>query len=210
MHMNKQITIRRRFIFYIVPALLLPCMMQAQGSKPSAVLPIDVERSALTVHVFKSGLFSAAGDNHEVRAPIASGSIREHPNSVELTSDARKLRALDPNLSAEKRMQVQQRMLGSDVLDSSRFPQIRFHSVKIEQQENHWLVRGELTLHGENHPVMVEVSQPSGKPAQSGARHYTGHATLKQSDFGIKPISIAGGSVKVKDEVKIDFDIWTK
>jgi hypothetical protein len=36
-----------------------------------------------------------------------------------------------------------------------------------------------------------------------------GTCTLKQRDFGITPISIAGGTVKVKNELKIDFDIRT-
>jgi hypothetical protein len=31
--------------------------------------------------------------------------------------------------------------------------------------------------------------------------------TLKQSDFGIRPISIVGGTVKVKDELKVEFDV---
>ena len=37
--------------------------------------------------------------------------------------------------------------------------------------------------------------------------HYKGSATVRQTEFGITPISIVGGTVKVKDEVKIDFDI---
>ena len=46
--------------------------------------------------------------------------------------------------------------------------------------------------------------------AFSGKQHrYRGSATLKQTDFGMKPIRIAGGAIKVKDEVKIDFDILT-
>jgi len=36
---------------------------------------------------------------------------------------------------------------------------------------------------------------------------YRGTAALKQRDFGIDPITIAGGTVKVKDEVKVEFDI---
>jgi hypothetical protein len=36
---------------------------------------------------------------------------------------------------------------------------------------------------------------------------YRGTALLKQSDFGIQPISIVGGTVKVKDDLKIEFDI---
>jgi hypothetical protein len=34
-----------------------------------------------------------------------------------------------------------------------------------------------------------------------------GNAVVKQSDFGIKPVKVAGGTVKVKDEVRIEFDI---
>ena len=48
-------------------------------------------------------------------------------------------------------------------------------------------------------PVVVEVTLKDG--------HYLGSASLKQTDFGINPIRIAGGTVKVKDEVKIQFDI---
>jgi hypothetical protein len=31
--------------------------------------------------------------------------------------------------------------------------------------------------------------------------------TLKQTDFGITPVTVVGGTVKVKDEVKIEFEI---
>jgi hypothetical protein len=39
---------------------------------------------------------------------------------------------------------------------------------------------------------------------------YRGTVVLKQRDFGITPISIAGGTVKVKDELKVEFDIVTQ
>jgi hypothetical protein len=34
-----------------------------------------------------------------------------------------------------------------------------------------------------------------------------GSFTLRQSDFKIKPPSVAGGTVKVKDEVRFAFDL---
>ena len=50
---------------------------QAKATPPRS---IDVERSTITVHVYRSGLFSFAGDNHEVRAPITSGTAGyRHP-----------------------------------------------------------------------------------------------------------------------------------
>jgi MOSC domain-containing protein YiiM len=40
--------------------------------------------------------------------------------------------------------------------------------------------------------------------------HYKGTASLKQTSFGITPIVIAGGTVKVKDDVTIEFDVVTR
>jgi len=36
---------------------------------------------------------------------------------------------------------------------------------------------------------------------------YAGQAAIKQSQFGIRQVSAAGGTVKVKDELQIDFVI---
>jgi hypothetical protein len=38
---------------------------------------------------------------------------------------------------------------------------------------------------------------------------YTGSSQLKQTDFGITPVSVGGGTVKVKDELKLDFEVVT-
>jgi hypothetical protein len=37
--------------------------------------------------------------------------------------------------------------------------------------------------------------------------HYLGSATIKQKDFGIPPVPIAGGSVKVRDEMDFDMSV---
>jgi hypothetical protein len=100
----------------------------------------------------------------------------------------------------KSRPQVQETMLGPQVLDSTRFPEIRFEAAKIEAKgENHWTVRGNLTLHGQSHPISFDVALAD--------KLYRGTATIKQTDFGITPVTVAGGSVKVKDEVKAEFVI---
>jgi polyisoprenoid-binding protein YceI len=176
--------------------------LSGQAAKPASSSPIDTERSTVTVHVYRSGLFSFAGDNHEIQAPIVSGTVDETARTVEFTVDVRGMRVLDPNLSASKRAQVQEKMLSPDVLDPDRYPEIKFRSTKVEEEgSKHFSVSGNLTLHGQTRPIEVSVSS-----AQS---HYRGSATLKQSEFGITPISIGGGTIKVKDEVRIDFEIVT-
>jgi hypothetical protein len=62
--------------------------------------PIDVSLSRLTVHGFKSGLFSAFADNHVVRAPIARGILSD--DAVEIGIRVPELTVLDPDQSARR------------------------------------------------------------------------------------------------------------
>jgi hypothetical protein len=39
---------------------------------------------------------------------------------------------------------------------------------------------------------------------------WTTHTVLKQTDFGIKPLTIGGGMIKVKNELEIDFQIFAR
>ena len=162
---------------------------------------IDVAHSVMKVHVYKAGFFSAFGHEHEIVAPIAAGEVENSENpAVELRVEAAKLQVVDADLSTEKRAEVQATMQGPQVLDSSRFPEIRFHSTRVENKgANHWAVRGELTLHGHTRPIEIDATQKDGR--------YRGSAALRQRDFGIAPVSVAGGAVKVKDEVKVEFDV---
>lgn len=172
---------------------------------------IDGNKSSLKIRVFKSGAFAAFAHDHEVNAPIAEGKIDEGKiaegkigssdhASVQLRVDSRKMRVLDPEVAADRRAEIQHTMLSATVLDAEKFPEISYQSTSVTGRgERHWEVRGDLILHGKKQPVTVEVSLESG--------HYRGSASIKQSDFGIEPIRIAGGTVKVKDELKIEFDI---
>jgi polyisoprenoid-binding protein YceI len=162
---------------------------------------MDTGHSTLKVRVFKSGMFSAFAHDHEIEAPITQGSVSLSTKpSVELHVEARKLRVLDPKLSPKNRSDVQKTMEGPQVLDSNRFTEISFHSTAVESKgKEHWTVHGNLTLHGQSSPVAVDLNLRNG--------HYLGSARLKQRAFGITPVSIAGGTVKVKDEVEVEFDI---
>lgn len=162
---------------------------------------IDASRSNLTVRVFKSGMFSAFAHDHEIQAPIDGGEINSSANrSVQLRIDARKMRVLDPEISASSRADIQNTMEGAEVLDVEHFPKISYDSTGITKTgDGHWEVRGNLNLHGRSKAVVVMVALQNG--------HYRGSASFRQSQFGITPIRIAAGTVKVKDEVKIEFDI---
>jgi polyisoprenoid-binding protein YceI len=193
--------IRRRTVTCAMLAVVM-----LVGSTPAAAdsRPVDAERSTLTIYAYKSGLFSAFADNHVIRAPIASGRVSEEGTlAVELAVDAVQMTVLDPALPADKRAEVQARMRGPEVLDSTRYPDIRFASTDIAPDGvGQWRVSGDLTLHGVSRPLTFTVTRRDG--------HYRGAVMIRQRDFGIQPISIVGGTVKVKDDLRVEFDIVAK
>jgi polyisoprenoid-binding protein YceI len=167
----------------------------------AAETPIDIEHSTIRIHVGKAGMLSAAGHEHWVSAPIADGKMEEAtPAQISFHVDARKLKVEeDQTLSAEKQAEVQHTMQ-TQVLESEQYPEITFHSTSIQQIGNSaWRVQGSLTLHGQTRPITTEV--------QKQQEAYVGHCQIKQTDFGIQPVRVGGGIVKVRDQLDIEFSV---
>lgn len=183
------------FLALISLVLISSCVVRPQSRA------IDVSHSTLKVRVFKTGLFSPFAHDHEIEAPISEGSADLSPNTrVTLRVDARRLHVVDPGTSESDRAQIQKTMEGPPVLDSERFPQISFESTRIEQlSDDRWKLHGRLSLHGQTNSIDVEVTGRDG--------HYLGATTISQRDFGITPVSIARGTIKVKDQVRVEFAI---
>jgi polyisoprenoid-binding protein YceI len=99
-------------------------------------------------------------------------------------------------------------MAGPQVLDLARFPTIEFRSRQVSGRRNsdgtyELQIAGELGLHGATRPLSVPVRvQVSGSTIT-----VTGRASVAQRAFGIEPVTAGGGTVKVKNEVGIDFKI---
>ncbi len=165
--------------------------------------PIDTQRSVITIHVGKAGLLSAAGHEHTVTAPIASGELDDSaaPRAA-FTVDAASLQVQpDAKVSAKDQAEIQNNMQ-TKALESARYPRIEFRSTAAAAKgADAWHVDGILTLHGVSKPIGVEVRR------QGGA--YTADVRLKQTDFGMQPISVAG-VVKVKNELDLHFEIYAK
>ena len=159
-------------------AMSLMCVLGVSAQQHT----IDTQKSTLTIHVGKTGIFSGLGHEHEIRAPIHSGTADtgSHP-AVEMRVDARALRVIDKGESEKDRAEVQRTMLGPEVLDSERHQEIVFKSTVAEPAgAGRWTVRGNLTLRGQTRAVTVHVTlKDDGR--------YTGETVVKQTDFGIKP-----------------------
>jgi len=174
---------------------------------------VDPEASRVLVQVGKSGVFGFAGHTHEVEAPGVTGEVVADDedlsrSSVSLTFQAASLRVTGKGEPAKDVPKVQETMLGPKVLDAGRFPTIAFRSQKVSGRPLgggafDLQVTGEMTLHGVTRtlvlPLKVETS--------AGTLTAAGRTTLRHDHFGMVPISAGGGTVKVKNELVVEFRI---
>ena len=173
------------------------------------VLP---EKSTLRIEVGKGGAFGfVAGHTHEVEGPIEgriAADARDLSHAeIQLTIRTADLRVSGKGEPAGDVPKVQERMVGPDVLDVAHFPQITFRSTSVTTGAQSdagadLRVTGELTLHGRSRPITAPVHVRIGAASLMA----TGTLTVKQSDFGIKPVSV-GGVVNVKDALTIHFTV---
>lgn len=175
---------------------------------------IDPGMSRFTVRAFASGFLSAMGHNPTFAIRDFSGEAKFSPENVDqsalrLQINPKSLSVTD-NISDKDRREIE-RTADQNVLETDRFPEIVFESSKVTASQSgngQYLLNlaGELTLHGTRKPQAV-----SAQVALLGdTLRAHGEFSVQQTAFGIKPVSIAGGSLKLKDEVKLTFDILAR
>ena len=188
----------------------------AVGMQGPRTLNIDAGESHVTIEVGKSGAFSFAGHNHEVLAPAVTGTVTFDPadwprSAVSLQFDASALKVTgkgDPPSDVPK---VQQVMLSDQVLDVKRFPVVAFKSRSVSATPRSptmvdLVIAGDLTLHGQTRPMTLR----STAALDAGGITARGSFPLRQTDFGIQPVTAGGGTVRVKDEVQVEYVLKAK
>ncbi len=174
---------------------------------------IDPARSRIELTVSKTGLLKIIGHDHSIVAKSYSGQVRFNSgnirdSSVQLNIDARSLFVLaDPSVSEKDRQQIQSNMESLKVLNTGEFPWIMFHSTEVGRSAGEGLLlRGRLNLHG----AEKEIAFPVQVHPEINHLRVTGTAVITQTDFGIKPIKVAAGGLKVKDQIHVTFDIFAE
>ena len=174
---------------------------------------VDPAATSVIVHVGRAGLLKFAGHDHEVAAPGVEGRVSLDSSDpsrsrVAVQFDAKALKVTGKGEPAEDVAEVERTMLSDRVLDVARYPTISFESDRVAVQQRSagsltLRVDGRLTLHGVTKTVIIPVAARLNGNRMTA----TGEATVRQSDFGIRPVSAGGGTVRVKDEVEVTFSI---
>lgn len=195
-----------------------------RAADPPAAEPapggVNIDDSRVYIRVGKRRL----GHEHGVEGKLKSGTIhlnrREEAGELVFdmatftadTDAARQYVGLESTTDADEQKDVTATMRGKGVLNAAEFPTATFVIdsapllvEKTEKGEAQYQLEGELTLRDKTNPLKVIAAVVEEK---EGRIRLQGEFRIKQSEYGIKPYSAAGGLVAVADELRIFGDIW--
>ena len=173
---------------------------------------IDAKGSTFVAQVFAAGLLASFGHDPkiairdfqgEVIFTLTSSTIESA--SLKLNIQADSLEVAD-DISDKDRQEIHRKMC-DEALETDRFPEILYECSRVSASgsgDRYWVaLNGELTLHGITRPVPVSARVViNGNSVRA-----TGDFAARQSEFEIKPVTAAAGAIRIKDEVKCQFDI---
>lgn len=175
---------------------------------------VDTRTSQFTVQAFASGLISAVAHSPKIAIRDWTGLVQLASSKLENASlkvrvTAASMEVLD-ELSDADRREIH-RVMNQDVLETAEFPEILYDSTevvadKVREDSYRLNVRGRLNLHG------VTNEQDLVAQVSLGVDTVRAHGsfTLLQSDYDIPIASIAGGTLKLQDELKFSFYVLAR
>lgn len=172
---------------------------------------VDQVASRFTVQAFAAGLLSAFGHNprieirdYDAEIHCVAGTFDQA--SVRVTIRTSNLEVLE-EMKRDDRRKLEQEMY-EGVLDVKHFPTAVYEANDIRVQKAtadlfRAEVNGELSFHGvtQRQPLQANVT------VMDNTLRIAGEFSLQQSVYGIKPMSLAAGTLRLKDELKFRFDL---
>jgi len=188
---------------------------RAKRKDKTRIYTIDLSQSRVTATLTQEGFIARRYPTHRVEVKNFSGKIEvsemdETRISVEVEAEAKSLTNADEGMSEFERREFHN-VLNNSVLESDKFPKIKFISASVSDarksgESRSFTLNGDLTLRDATKRVSFPVTVTISKDQLRA----TGDAELKQTDFGIKPYSGKLGMISIGDGVKINFEIVAK
>lgn len=172
----------------------------------------DPSLSQFTAQAFATGLLSSFGHSPTFAVPVFQGELRFEGGQIaglglDLTVRADSL-VLRDKLSESDQREIEERMR-RDVLEVAAFPEITYQAADIPADaighgEFRLTIDGRLTLHGVTQPLPVGAVL---RIFEDGLL-LSGECSLCLSNYRIKPVSALGGTIKLKDELFLAFELF--
>lgn len=180
---------------------------------------IDPQASTLHIHVFRGGTFARLGHNHVMSSKSVTGRVWLRPqfsaSGFELSfpvadlivddPEARRAAGSDfpPDIPEKDKAGTRTNMLRTEVLDAESYPQVTVKSATVTGSMQAPRITASITIKATTRAVEVPVSiQLTGNKLTA-----SGTFEIKQTDFGMKPFSVALGALEVQDPLRVRFDL---
>jgi polyisoprenoid-binding protein YceI len=175
---------------------------------------IDEALSRVVVRAFAAGLLAGFGHDPVMAVRELAGDVRFSPakpgeSAVHIEAVAASLEA-QGDVAEHERREIE-RVARGDVLQAGRYPTIVYEAPRavVEQMTAgrfRATLDGELTLRAVTRPLRV-IAQVLLDGEMLRAH---GDVPIRQTEFGIAPVSAIGGTLRIKDEVVCSFDIVSR
>jgi polyisoprenoid-binding protein YceI len=177
------------------------------------VFHVAVAVSRFTIRAFATGMLAGFGHNPTFAIRRYTGDVHFDPDAPDSASMTLQIvassLALTDDVSARDRQEIE-RVMHEEVLQDTTYPTMAYDCqppnatvTKTGDGQFDVAMAGELMLHGQTRrqPILARIV---ASPIM--LRAY-GEFKVAQSEFGIKPVSVAGSMLKVKDELTCSFDL---
>jgi len=188
----------------------------AEGA-PTITYRLDCQASHMLMHTFTEGLLSSFVPDYTFAFTSFSGTLTLTadtlvPASFAMRTEADSIRLTD-RVSEEERRE-RERMLREEILETDTYPEMLYRSTGISMARDsagshRASIEGTLTQHGVTRscPMTVSVTFPDGGDRPGETIRLRGEFSIRQSDYGITPMTFVFGTVRVTDRVVISFDL---
>lgn len=199
---------RRVLPFFFLVLVSFPASPKPLSAQGAGCYRVNTKESRIEIQLFQGGLLGGLGGNHLATLKHFSGTANFSPAdgwTADLLGESASLEVIDPWANAADRKEVQDTMLGPTQLDVKHFPSIKLHSVSFNPagHDATWRMIGDVELHG-----VTRREQFSLDCHQIGDKlQIRGKKTFKLTDFNIQPFSTAFGTVKIKNDFEVTYDI---
>ncbi len=181
---------------------------------PSASYRIDASQSKFIAHASRGGLAWFKGHNHRIAVRDFAGTAELtldalNPASLQMTVRADSLEETDPVFTPQQK-QIIKKELDELVLETAKYPEITFKSTDVKGTliggQFDVRIRGDLTLHG----VTRQITIPAKVTVEGDTLRAVGEFEVDRKDFNVKATNAFHGLVRVKHDIKFEFDIVAK
>lgn len=181
------------------------------------VYRIEPERSEVVILAYRGGSLRRFGHDHAIASRDVKGYVLLPAAIVSAQADlyvpVESLQVDEPAKRAQAGFDTQpsqqdidgtRRNMMDKVLEATRYPFVALRVTPQAGELPRVTLQAEVTLHGTTRtlPITVRIDTGGGDTLEASGRF-----ALNQTDFGIVPLALLAGAVRVEDRIDIEFHL---